>query len=122
MIGYITLGTNDLKKSGEYFDKLFAPLGAKRLLDLPRGIFWGTGFDRPFIGLMTPSNGEPANVGNGTMVAIAAKDRAQVDAFYAHALANGCTCEGAPGERMPGFYAAYFRTPEGHKMNMFKMG
>lgn len=122
MIGYITLGTNDLKKSGEYFDKLFAPLGAKRLLDLPRGIFWGTGFDQPFMGLMTPSNGEPANVGNGTMVAIAAKDRAQVDSFYAHALAHGCTCEGAPGERMPGFYAAYFRTPEGHKMNMFKMG
>jgi len=39
MIGYITLGTNDLPKSGEYFDKLFAPLGAKRILELPHGIF-----------------------------------------------------------------------------------
>ena len=71
---------------------------------------------------MKPANGQAASVGNGTMVAIAAKDRAQVDAFYAHCKEHGCTCEGAPGERMPGFYAAYFRTPEGHKMNIFKMG
>lgn len=122
MIGYITLGTNDLPQSGEYFDKLFAPLGAKRILELPHGIFWGTSMANPFIGLLKPANGQPSTMGNGTMVALTAKDRAQVDAFYEHAKTLGCTCEGAPGERMPGFYAAYFRTPDGHKMNIFKMG
>ena len=122
MFSHITLGTNDLPKSGEYFDKLFAPLGAKRILELPHGIFWGTSMASPFIGLLKPANGQAATVGNGTMVALTAKDRAQVDAFYEHAKTLGCTCEGAPGERMPGFYAAYFRTPDGHKMNIFKMG
>jgi len=122
MIGYVTIGTADLKKSGEFFDQLFTPLGAKRVLDLPHGTFWGTGLDKPFLGVMKPSNGEPAHPGNGNMVAIAAKDRAQVDSFYAHAKSLGCTCEGEPGERMPGFYAGYFRTPEGHKMNIYKMG
>ena len=76
MIGYITLGTNELPKSGEYFDKLFAPLGAKRILELPHGIFWGTSMASPFIGLLKPANGQAATVGNGTMVALTAKDRA----------------------------------------------
>ena len=81
MIGYVTLGTNDLPKSGEYFDKLLAPLGAKRVLDLPHGIFWGTSLAEPFLGIMKPANGQPANVGNGTMVAIVAKDRTQFVTF-----------------------------------------
>ena len=75
----------------------------------------------PFIGLLKPANGQAATVGNGTMVALTAKDRAQVDAFYEHAKTLGCTCEGAPGERMPGFYAAYFRDLDGNKLNAFCM-
>lgn len=122
MIGYVTLGSADLKKSGEFFDQLLAPLGAKRLMELPRGIFWGTGLDKPFLGVMTPINGEPAGCGNGTMVALAVPSREKADEMYKTALALGCSCEGAPGERMPGFYAAYFRTPDGHKLNVFKMG
>lgn len=122
MLGYVTLGTNNLAKSAEFFDKLFAPLGAKRLLDLPRGVFWGTDFSRGFMGVMTPYDGQGAACGNGTMVALAASSREQVDQMYQHALSLGCTCEGGPGERMPGFYAAYFRTPDGYKMNFFKLG
>ena len=38
------------------------------------------------------------------------------------ALANGATDEGAPGERMPGFYGAYFRDLDGNKVCVFKMG
>lgn len=122
MIGYVTLGTNDLAKAAEFYDKLFAPLGAKRLLEVPRGVFWGSDFSKPFVGLMSPHDGNQAACGNGTMVALAMPDRAKADELYQHALSLGCTCEGAPGERMPGFYAAYFRTPEGHKFAAFKMG
>lgn len=122
MIGYVTIGTKDLQKSGAFYDKLLAPLGAKRVLELPHGLFWGTGFDKTFLGLMKPSNGNESSCGNGTMIALAANDRAQVDSFYAHAKSLGCSCEGAPGERMPGFYAAYFRTPDGDKFNIYKMG
>ncbi len=38
------------------------------------------------------------------------------------ALANGGTDEGAPGLRIEGFYAAYFRDPDGNKLNAFVMG
>ena len=63
-----------------------------------------------------------ATVGNGTMVALEAKDPAQVDAVYAKAIELGGTDEGAPGERFPGFYAAYFRDLDGNKVCVFKMG
>ena len=122
MIGYVTLGTNDLERSAAFYDQLLAPLGARRTVEGERFIAWGTSRTASSLGVIKPFDGLPALRGNGTMVALVAKDRAQVDEFYAHAKAHGCTCEGAPGERMPGFYAAYFRTPEGHKMNIYKIG
>ena len=70
-----------------------------------------------------PFDGQPATVGNGTMVALQAKDRAQVDRIYEIALANGGSDEGAPGPRgEDGFYAGYFRDPDGNKLNAFTMG
>lgn len=122
MLGYATLGTNDLEKSGLFYDKLFASLGGKRVLEVPRGVFWGTDLTKPFFGVMTPIDGKKAEFGNGTMIAIAAASRDKVDEFYQLAIEMGCACEGPPGQRMPGFYAAYFRTPEGHKLNAFKVG
>ena len=57
------------------------------------------------------------------MGGLKAKDNAQVDRLYAVALANGGTCEGPPGPRGEGgFYAAYFRDPDGNKLNAFVMG
>ncbi len=56
------------------------------------------------------------------MVALEAKDRAQVDRLHKLALELGATNEGAPGERAPGFYAAYFRDRDGNKLNAFFMG
>ena len=122
MIGYVTIGTNDLEASGAFFDKLLAPLGAKRLMEIPRGIMWGTSFGAAFFGVLKPYDGQAATVGNGSMLAFAAKTRAQVDELYQLALSLGCSDEGAPGERMPGFYAGYLRTPCGNKINFFKMG
>jgi len=55
------------------------------------------------------------------MVALAAKDRAQVDRLYNLAMSMGATDEGAPGQRWPGFYAAYFRDLDGNKLNAFLM-
>lgn len=123
MIGYTVLGTNDLDGSKAFFDQLLAPLGAKRLMEMPRGVMYGTALNQAFLGVMKPYNGDAAQCGNGTMVGLAGTSRDQVDEVYKLAIEQlGCTCEGAPGERMPGFYAAYFRTPEGHKFNIFKMG
>jgi predicted lactoylglutathione lyase len=56
------------------------------------------------------------------MVALEAKDKEQVHRLYDIALANGGTCEGPPGPRGDeGFYAGYFRDPDGNKLNAFTM-
>lgn len=73
---------------------------------------------------MLPFDGQPASVGNGVMVALEARDRAQVDRIHALALAHGGSCEGMPGPRGEGgaFYGAYFRDPDGNKLNAYVMG
>jgi len=122
MIGYVTLGSNDKEKAAAFYDALMAEIGAKRIFNNDRLIFWGTEMGAPMIGVGTPSNGETASFGNGTMVALAVGSRENADKLYAKALALGATDEGAPGERMPGFYGAYFRDLDGNKFVAFHMG
>ena len=122
MIGYVTLGTNDLNRACEFFDALFAELGAKRTMQSPRFVAWSPSAKSPAIAVALPFDGKPATVGNGVMVAIAADSRATVDALHAKALALGAQNEGDVGERFPGFYAGYFRDLDGNKLNVFFMG
>lgn len=122
MIGYTTLGTNDLPRAVAFYDELFSLLGARRLTDfLGKGQGWGNGKGKPLFGVLRPFDGQPASVGNGTMVALPVADRAQVDAFHAKALALGASDEGAPGARTEHFYGGYFRDLDGHKLCVFCM-
>jgi len=73
-------------------------------------------------GVALPYDGKPMSVGNGVMAAFGAKDEAQVERVYKLALSLGGSCEGPPGARTENFYAAYFRDPEGNKLNAFVMG
>lgn len=122
MIGYVTLGTNDLKRAGAFYDALLAELGAKRAMEMERFIAWSTGPGMPMLGVITPYDGKPASVGNGVMVALMAASKEQVDAVYRKALDLGGRDEGAPGPRAPGFYAGYFRDLDGNKLNVFCLG
>ncbi|OQW45930.1 MAG: glyoxalase [Proteobacteria bacterium SG_bin6] len=130
MIGYATLGTNDIVKARSFYDALLGELGAKRLMEFPveQGGFtlWGTGWGAPGIAVTTPHNREAAVPGNGNMIAMPMQQRAQVDALHAKALELGATCDGPPGLRGPegpqAFYGAYFRDPEGNKLCAFRMG
>jgi Predicted lactoylglutathione lyase len=122
MIGYVTLGTNDMAAAMVFYDALLAEVGAKRLMETERFTFWGQSMEQPCLCLIKPFNGEPASIGNGSMVALAVNQRALVDRLHARALELGGTDEGAPGERGSGFYAGYFRDPEGHKLNAFCSG
>ena len=122
MIGYVTLGTNDRERGARFYDAVAKELGVGRFMENEQFIAWGAPEGGPGIGLTTPFDGNPATVGNGVMVALAAKDRAHVDRIYRAALDAGGTDEGPPGERWPGFYAAYFRDPDGNKLNAFVMG
>ena len=122
MIGYVTVGTNDLARAALFYDALASELGIGRMMDFPTLIAWGTPGGAAGICATQPFDGNPASVGNGVMVALEARDRAQVDRLHALALANGGTCDGPPGPRGETFYAGYFRDPDGNKLNAFLMG
>lgn len=121
MIGYVTLGTNDLARAAAFYDPIAAELGTGRMMEFDAFIAWGTPGGAAGVALTKPFDGNAASVGNGTMVALEAKDEAQVQRIYDLALANGGTCEGPPGPRGDSFYAAYFRDPDGNKLNAFLM-
>jgi len=122
MIGYVTLGTNDLPRAAKFYDALTAELGVGRMMEFETFIAWGTPGGGCGIGLTKPFDGNPATVGNGVMAAFEAADEDQVQRLYDIALANGGSDEGAPGPRGDGFYAAYFRDPDGNKLNAYMMG
>lgn len=121
MIGYVTLGTNDLPRAAKFYDAIAAEMGTARMMEFDTFIAWGTAGGGAGIGLTKPYDGNAATVGNGVMVAFEAADREQVQRLYDIALANGGTDEGAPGDRGEGFYASYFRDPDGNKLNAFVM-
>ncbi|MCK7611609.1 VOC family protein [Roseibium sediminicola] len=123
MIGYTSLGTNNLKQSAAFYDALLADLNARRIMEFDDFIVWGTGTDSPSFSIHIPFDGRPASIGNGVMVALSANSRAQVDAVYRKAISLGAADEGKPGQRAEnGFYAAYFRDPDGNKLNLHHMG
>lgn len=122
MIGYVTVGTTNLPRATAFYDELLGLIGAKRLMSFDRGHAWGKDMASPSFGVFKPFDGKPASIGNGCMTAFVLASRELVDQIYARALALGGTDEGGPGERSPGFYAAYFRDLDGNKLNAFCMG
>ncbi len=123
MIGYITLGTNDMEKAKTFYSSLLADLGAKVLFDGGRIAFIGKSMAEPCIAVCTPyDEANPPSAGNGNMVAIDAGSRETVDALYNKALELGATDDGPAGERMPTFYGAYVRDADGNKVCFYKMG
>jgi catechol 2,3-dioxygenase-like lactoylglutathione lyase family enzyme len=119
MIGYVTLGTNDLGRAVAFYDELLGLLGGARFMEEEQFVAWTTDPKSPGLSVTRPWDGQPATVGNGTMVALYADMPATVDAVHAKALELGGRDEGAPGERGSGFYAGYFRDLDGNKLNVF---
>lgn len=118
MLAYVTLGTNNLERSKAFYNDLLSLLDAKIAFEDKRGVAWSNQAG-PMLMTIEPFNGEPACVGNGSMVALAASNPEQVRALHARALALGGVDEGAPGERADTFYAAYFRDMDGNKLAAF---
>ena len=125
MIAYSTIGTNDMERARKFYDALFAELGAKPLFERPDGGFVGYGVaaGQPMFGLAKPYDGAEAAAGNGNMVAIQAKDPAQVKSLYDKAVSLGATCDGEAGPRLGGMaHCGYVRDLDGNKLNFFCMG
>jgi predicted lactoylglutathione lyase len=119
MIGYVTLGTNDLKRAAAFYDALLGEIGAKRMMEGEAFVAWAVTPELPGLGLTKPFDKKAATVGNGSMVALAVDTAAKVNALHRKALELGGTDEGAPGQRSEGFYAGYFRDLDGNKLNFF---
>ncbi len=119
MIGYVTLGTNDLARAAKFYDALLAEVGGKRVLETEQFISWSSSPASPGLGLIKPHDKKPATVGNGTMVALQVDSQEKVKAVFEKAMQLGAKDEGGPGLRWGTFYAAYFRDLDGNKLNVF---
>ena len=121
MIGYVTIGTNDMDRAVKFYDALLGELGAEQLMDGGRIKFYGTSQGAPMLAVCIPYDQKAQHPGNGNMVAIPAGSRQKVDQLYAKARELGATDEGEPGERMPVFYGAYVRDLDGNKLCFYHL-
>jgi catechol 2,3-dioxygenase-like lactoylglutathione lyase family enzyme len=123
MIGYVTIGVNDMEKAKSFYTELLAPLGASVVLDAGRIAFIGKDMASPMLAVCIPHNEEAPAPGNGNMLAIGPGSKEKVDEFYHKAIALGATDEGAPGQRIEDmFYGAYCRDPDGNKVCFYQFG
>lgn len=122
MLGYTTIGVNDMDRATNFYDALLGEIGAQQLFGQDRIKFYGSSPDGAMLAVCIPYDEQAQNPGNGNMVAIPGGDRAGVDKLYAKALELGATDDGEPGERVPGvFYGAYVRDLDGNKLCFFEM-
>lgn len=120
-LNYCTVATNDVAEARKFYDALLGSIGWGVAMEIPgRGLVYGDGAS--MLGLFTPYDGKEANTGNGPMFGFRMDTPNEVAAFHAKGIELGGTCEGAPGERMPGAHFAYFRDREGNKLCAYAMG
>lgn len=124
IFSHVMVGTNDPERAQVFFDAVLGPLGIRRFPPSPTGTLM-YGKDRVEFMVRRPRDGNPATHANGGTIGFLAPNREAVDAFHAAALANGGSCEGAPGPRElagPDSYAAYIRDSDGNKLCAFFFG
>jgi catechol 2,3-dioxygenase-like lactoylglutathione lyase family enzyme len=116
-LSHVSLGTNRYPEAVAFYDAVLATLGCRRLMEHDDACCWGKAY--PEFWVQQPIDGRPATVGNGSHIGFVAADRAQVDAFWAAALAAGAQGEGAPGPRPhygAPYYGCFVRDLDGHKV------
>ena len=122
MFSFITIGTNNLKKSENFYSKVLKPLNIKRILKHER--YYGYAkINNPKkieLYLIKPFNKKKATVGNGIMITFKANSKKEVDDFYRIGMNLGAKDEGAPGPRHGQDYYAYIRDLDGNKICAFK--
>jgi catechol 2,3-dioxygenase-like lactoylglutathione lyase family enzyme len=120
MLDHVSLGVSDLARSRRFYDAVLRPLGLVRILDFgpDRGSDYGAQ-PAPFGVEFTITREEGVRVAPGMHLCFRAASRAGVHAFHGAALAEGGSCDGAPGLR-PTYHRAYFaafvRDPDGHRI------
>ena len=127
MIGYVTVGVNDIARARRFYDA-FLPALNFDMTEGPEGLSYvlpvqpGQTPALPDFYVKPTFDGQPASAGNGSMIAFDARKQKQVRTLHAAALAAGGSDEGAPGFRAaygPHFYVGYLRDPQGNKIALF---
>lgn len=125
MIGYVTIGADDLMAARAFYDAFLPALGYGLTLS-DEGLSYvlppATGRCAPDFYVKPPFDGKGASVGNGCMVAFECASQAQVQVCHAAGCAAGGADEGAPGFRAhysPTFYVGYLRDPQGNKLALY---
>ncbi len=122
MLSHVYIGISDFGRALSFYTAVLDTFGLALKFSQPeksRAGWMQPGVARPLLLIGQPYNGEPAEPGNGQMVALLAPTREAADRCYAVALDNGGRCEGPPGLRPhyhPNYYGAYFRDPDGNKL------
>ena len=118
MIGYVMIGTNDYGRALDFYDKVLAPVGAKRAMDFGTSTAYSNG-QGPMLAVTQPYDKSTATFGNGTMVALQMPSKEKVHEVYDAAIKAGGADEGPAGPRGDTFYAGYFRDLDGNKLCAF---
>ena len=118
ILDFVMVGSNDYKKSSEFYDAILEPLKLKKIVITEKYIGYANPSepDKALFYVTTPVNGEPATFGNGTQITLLADSKEAVDKFYEVAISKGATDEGAPGVRKDGNYYGYIRDLDGNKI------
>jgi catechol 2,3-dioxygenase-like lactoylglutathione lyase family enzyme len=113
MIDHVTANVGDLEQAKNFYAQALAPLGYSVQMEFEEAAGFGTGEGIPdFWITSSPERG-------ATHVALSAKDRAAVDAFYEAAIAAGGKDNGPPGLRPhyhETYYAAYVHDADGNNI------
>jgi catechol 2,3-dioxygenase-like lactoylglutathione lyase family enzyme len=122
VISHVFIGITDFERALRFYSVLLAVLGLERRF-CERDTSWAgwsrPDAPRPLLVIGKPFDGRAARPGNGNMVALFARNRAEVDQAHALALTLGGCCEGPPGLRTQyhaNYYGAYFRDPDQNKL------
>ena len=121
MIGYATVGSNNVPRAAAFYDALLDTIGARRYIDAEDFVVWSASPGAPALGVIRPNDGKRATAGNGAMIALLVAITKMVDALHSKAMELGGNDEGQPGLRGELFYAAYFRDLDGNKICAFNM-
>ena len=121
MIDHVGFPVSDYRRSKAFYEKALAPLGYTLVMEVGADVT-GSGAVAAGFGVNDKPDfwiGGEGGLDKPLHVAIVAKDRATVDAFYKAALAAGGIDNGAPGLRPhyhPDYYGAFVRDPDGHNI------
>jgi catechol 2,3-dioxygenase-like lactoylglutathione lyase family enzyme len=112
------IGTNDLEKAKDFYDKVLGTLGIPPASVDRHRIFYRT--KTGTFSVSKPIDGKPATPANGGTIGFTASSAAEAEEFHKVAVANGATSiEDPPGVREMGpvkLYLAYIRDPDGNKI------